>query len=142
MTRSAPLHKTKSKPPFSKEATFIWSNLAFVSDDDDDERNGKCRPADNTRRDYFNMAVTEEEWRIREELALEIEKELEREIMEGLLVLVCRLSNLKAKQFVMRADVCASYLCGFCNGSRPSSPASQVSSVAGDYVHQQLSDLG
>lgn len=70
------------------------------------------------------MAVTEEEWRIREELALEIEKELEREIMEGLLVLVRRLSNLKAKQFVMPADVCASYLCGFCNGSRPSSPAS------------------
>ncbi|KAF2291187.1 hypothetical protein GH714_020582 [Hevea brasiliensis] len=116
--RPSPLYKTKSnplalksKPPFSNESTFIWSNLAFVPDVDDDESNSTCTPAENNRRDYFNMHVTEEEMRIREELALEIEKELEREIMEGLLVLVRHL---------------------------PSPPASQVLPVASDYVEEQL----
>lgn len=72
-----PKRKSNSHPPkfkvsaFSNESTFIWSNLAFVSDDD----NGECSitgsnissgcPTEN-RREYRSMNVTEEEMRIRE----------------------------------------------------------------------------
>lgn len=161
-----PKRKPNSHPPkfkasaFSNESTFIWSNLAFVSDDD----NGKCSitgsnissgcPTEN-RREYFSMNVTEEEMRIREELAREIETELEREIMEGILLLVRRLSILKAKQ-INRAledlnldkylsEICTS--CNLCNAdgdhvsrwhSRLQSPASEISHAADDFARERL----
>ncbi|OMO51061.1 hypothetical protein COLO4_37830 [Corchorus olitorius] len=52
-----------------------------------------------------NMHVTAEELKIREELTMEIEKQLERELMDGILVLVRRLSHLKAKQIAKNLDL-------------------------------------
>ena len=100
-----PLFVSRSSP-FRQDSTFIWSNLAFISDENNDNDCSSVgsntlliSPEDcNKRKEYFNMHVTEEELKIREELVREIEKELEREIMDGILVLVHRLSDLKAKQ--------------------------------------------
>lgn len=150
--RKSKTHPLKFKPAFSNQSTFIWSNLAFISDEEDDNDNVKRSsigdnimfgfPKENKRREYFNMNVTEEEMRIRDELAKEIEKELEREIMDGILVLVRRLSDLKAKQIArgledlnldqLLSQVCPSHSCNLCNvdghvsqwHSRRESPAS------------------
>ena len=86
----------------------IWSNLAFINDNDDNRSSqGKFsilkpseRDLSTNRSSFFTSHLSEEEFQIREELGREIEKELEREIMEGILVLVKRLSNLKAKQIL------------------------------------------
>ncbi|KAF5187191.1 hypothetical protein FRX31_023222 [Thalictrum thalictroides] len=56
------------------------------------------RVVENKKREFFPVPMSKEEMRLRNELAMEIEKELEREIMEGILMLVHRLSDLKAKQ--------------------------------------------
>ncbi|KAL3572704.1 hypothetical protein D5086_026608 [Populus alba] len=66
------------------------------------------------------MNVMEEEMRIREKLAREIETELEREIMEGILLLVRRLSILRAKQINraledLNLDQYLSEICNSCN---------------------------
>ncbi|KAL5714938.1 hypothetical protein ACHQM5_016833 [Ranunculus cassubicifolius] len=50
------------------------------------------------KKEFFTMPMTEEEMRLREELGMEIEKGLEREIMQGILILVHRLRDLKEKQ--------------------------------------------
>ncbi|XWS15259.1 hypothetical protein CRYUN_Cryun35bG0079800 [Craigia yunnanensis] len=100
-----PLFVSRSSS-FRHDSTFIWSNLAFISDENNDNDCSSVgsntlliSPEEcNKRKEYFNMHVTEEELKIREELVREIEKELEREIMDGILVLVHRLSDLKAKQ--------------------------------------------
>ncbi|KAL7208612.1 hypothetical protein ACSBR1_030363 [Camellia fascicularis] len=83
----------------------MWSNIAFISTDDDcwssmGSNTILSSPLKdkNKSRSIAMHNVTEEELKLREELAKEIEKELEREIMEGILVLVRRLTDLKAKQ--------------------------------------------
>ncbi|CAK7346783.1 unnamed protein product [Dovyalis caffra] len=150
-------HPLKFKPAaaFSKETNFIWSNLAFMEDDYSDKGSiiGSNiilgSPTENKRREYFNTNVEEEEIRIREELAREIEKELERELMEGRLVLVRRLSVLKAKQIdrglkdlnldKLSSEICPSHCCNV-DGDRVSqwlsmhpSAASEISQAADDY---------
>uniref|UniRef100_A0A6M2EYN7 Uncharacterized protein n=1 Tax=Populus davidiana TaxID=266767 RepID=A0A6M2EYN7_9ROSI len=160
-----PKRKSNYHPPkfkasaFSNESTFIWSNLAFVSDDD----NGKCSitgsnissgcPTENRREYIFQH---EEEMRIREKLAREIETELEREIMEGILLLVRRLSILRAKQINraledLNLDQYLSEICNSCNlcnagvgdnvsrwHSRVQSPASEISRAADDFARERL----
>lgn len=80
-------HKPKSK---TQPPVFI---LPMPSSDDDD-RSSVCSNSSRHRR----IAAEQEEIRIREELEDEIERELEQELIDGISVLVRRLTELKARQ--------------------------------------------
>lgn len=90
------------------ETMVIWSNLAFVTDDYDDEDNYEHEHSSESSsnssfcmRNIVQEQQQEEDIRKKmEELEKEIEKQTEKELMEGILVLVKKLSNLKAKQII------------------------------------------
>ncbi|KAG9444297.1 hypothetical protein H6P81_015637 [Aristolochia fimbriata] len=108
--KTSPRLPKRNPPPFPTGATVLWSNSAYVPEDACSSvgSNRGCNgagpilpPLTTRKGTHFAPGMThinEEEQRLREELAAEIEKELEREIMEGILVLVRRLSELKANQ--------------------------------------------
>lgn len=92
---------TKKKPINQKPTApiVIWSNSAYdEADEQSSTGSNEPWPADDTTTKKFLMC--EEERKLREELGREIEKELERELMDGIVILVRRLSDLKAKQYL------------------------------------------
>ncbi|KAK8966629.1 hypothetical protein KSP40_PGU010402 [Platanthera guangdongensis] len=88
MKNPAVKHKPKSK---TQLPIIISPNPASY---DDDDRSSVCS---NSSR-HHRLAAEEEELRIREELEDEIEWELEQELIDGISVLVRRLTELKARQ--------------------------------------------
>lgn len=104
---------TLPRPPSSSKAGAahaIWYNSAFMPDECSSVGSNHVNTRGALAREKRSYSTSpafllspsaecgEEEVRIREELAREVEEELERELMEGILVLVRRLSHLKAEQ--------------------------------------------
>ncbi|XAR62479.1 hypothetical protein NMG60_11017243 [Bertholletia excelsa] len=96
--KSHPSKSNQNPSSFPIETTIIWSNWAFISNEFNDNGCGDDECSSVGSNANLSAQRNIQELKLSEKLGTKIEKELEREIMEGILVLVQRLSDLKAKQ--------------------------------------------